>query len=81
MNRRMPAGQYIKLTFRDNGSGIPSDRLARVFEPFYSSKGRERLGLGLSVAENTIRLHNGFLDLRSQENSGTTLIIYLPVGD
>ena len=73
-------GEYVVLSVSDNGSGITSDELERVFEPFYTKKvmGRSGTGLGLAVVWNTVKDHNGYVDVLSDE-SGTTFELYFPV--
>lgn len=74
-------GDYAVITVSDTGIGIPSDDIERVFEPFYTKKvmGRSGTGLGMAVVWGTIKDHNGFVDIDSQEGQGTTFTIYLPV--
>jgi signal transduction histidine kinase len=73
-------GEYAVLSVSDDGSGISSDDLERIFEPFYSKKamGRSGTGLGLTVVWNVVRDHKGYIDLKSDEN-GTTFELYFPV--
>ncbi len=65
------------LTIRDNGSGIAPDRLALVFEPFYTTRG-EGTGLGLSITHNIIARHGGRIEVDSRLGEGTEFKIYLP---
>lgn len=65
------------LTIRDTGEGIPADRLALIFEPFYTTKG-EGTGLGLSITHTIITSHGGRIEVQSQEGEGTEFLIYLP---
>jgi two-component system NtrC family sensor kinase len=70
----------IKIIFEDNGKGIPINRLNHIFEPFYTTKSPGKgTGLGLSICHNTIKQHGGYIQVESQEGSGTRFIIYLPV--
>lgn len=73
-------GQYVVLTISDSGMGIPQDKLARIFEPFYSSKimGRSGTGLGMTVVWSTVKDHGGYLDVRSSPENGTTITVFLP---
>ncbi|MGD8442050.1 MAG: PAS domain S-box protein [Desulfobacterales bacterium] len=72
-------GEYVVLSVSDNGSGISSDDLERIFEPFYTKKvmGRSGTGLGLAVVWNTVQDHRGYIDVVSDE-SGTTFELYFP---
>jgi PAS domain S-box-containing protein len=73
-------GEYAVLTVADDGSGISSDDLERIFEPFYTKKvmGRSGTGLGLAVVWNVVQEHNGYIDVISDEN-GTTFELYFPI--
>ena len=75
------AGQrYALLSVRDSGSGIAPEIIDRIFEPFFSTKGRQRgTGLGLAVVHGVIRSHGGFCHLRSIPGKGTHFHIYLPL--
>lgn len=74
-------GNYVVLTISDNGMGIPPDKLARIFEPFYTSKvmGRSGTGLGMTVVWGTVKDHGGYLDVVSSPEKGTTITVFLPV--
>ena len=73
-------GEYAVLSVSDDGSGISSDDLERVFEPFYSKKvmGRSGTGLGLAVVWNVIQDHKGYIDVIN-DDSGTTFELYFPI--
>ncbi|MDY6973873.1 MAG: ATP-binding protein, partial [Thermodesulfobacteriota bacterium] len=73
-------GDYVALSVKDNGIGISADDLERIFEPFYSSKvmGRSGTGLGTAVVWGTVKDHNGYIDIESEEGKGTTFTFYLP---
>jgi two-component system, cell cycle sensor histidine kinase and response regulator CckA len=73
-------GNYVVLTISDNGMGIPPDKLARIFEPFYTSKvmGRSGTGLGMTVVWGTVKDHGGYLDVTSSPKEGTTITVFLP---
>ncbi len=77
-NGVMP-GVYITLSVRDNGIGMNEKTVDRLFEPFFTTKAQGKgTGLGLSSAYGTVRSMNGFIQVESQENNGTTMSIYLP---
>ena len=75
-------GRYVRVRIADTGSGISSENLPKVFDPYYSTKQRgsqKGMGLGLTTAYTIIKNHRGFLDIQSQPQQGTTVDIYLPV--
>jgi len=73
-------GEYTVLAVSDDGSGIPSADLERIFEPFYTKKvmGRSGTGLGLAVVWNVVQDHEGYINVKSDEN-GTTFELYFPI--
>jgi PAS domain S-box-containing protein len=73
-------GQYCVLTVSDSGVGMNKADLQNIFEPFYTKKkmGRSGTGLGMTVVWNTVKDHNGYIDVISQARKGTTIKIYLP---
>jgi signal transduction histidine kinase len=73
-------GKYVVLIISDSGMGIPKDKLARIFEPFYTSKvmGRSGTGLGMTVVWGAVKDHGGYLDVESSPEQGTTITVYLP---
>ena len=70
----------IELKISDNGQGIPEKVLAKIFQPFFTTKPTgEGTGLGLSLSYDIIKAHGGTLECESVENEGTTFIIKLPI--
>jgi signal transduction histidine kinase len=67
----------LQITFLDTGCGMPANQVERLFEPFSTST-TGGTGLGLSIVYQIIRDHNGTINVRSQENKGTTITIELP---
>jgi len=70
-------GQVVTIKLSDNGPGIPESLQDKIFQPFFSTK-EEGTGLGLSIAARIIGEHGGWIDLESQEDTGTTFTICLP---
>ena len=76
----VPAGQYVTLQVADEGIGIPTDKLEKVFEPFYTTKRTgEGTGLGLSTAYGIIKQSGGFIFIDSTVGVGTVFTLYFPV--
>ncbi len=72
-------GEYVRLTVRDTGVGIPPDRLEHVFEPFYTTKDVGKgSGLGLSMVFGFVKQSGGHVSISSEEGVGTTVDILLP---
>jgi len=71
------ANSYWTVHIGDTGTGIPNEILKKIFEPFFSTK-EKNTGLGLSVAEDIISQHNGFIEVRSELGTGTIFTFYLP---
>ncbi len=74
-------GDYALLSVADTGEGISSDDLKRIFEPFYTKKvmGRSGTGLGLAVVWGTVKDHDGYINVESEEGKGTVFTLYFPV--
>ncbi len=67
-----------ELEVRDSGHGMPEAVRARIFEPFYSTKGAKGSGLGLAVAYSIITRHGGAITVESEMGQGTTFVLRLP---
>lgn len=75
----IPPGNYLKLTVRDNGTGIAPDVLASVFDPFFTTKEvGSGSGLGLSMAHGFVNQSNGHIRIVSQVGKGTDVELYVP---
>lgn len=84
--RRGDHPDFVCLTVRDSGIGIPSEELDRVFDRFYQvDKSRHRgmeargNGLGLSICQSIVHAHSGTITIRSQLDVGTTVTVLLPM--
>jgi len=71
-------GSQVELKVSDNGPGIPTGKLMKIFDPFYTTKATGT-GLGLFVSQRIVKLHGGSIDVDSTEGRGTTFTIRLPV--
>ncbi|MCE9583230.1 MAG: HAMP domain-containing protein [Planctomycetes bacterium] len=69
----------VACNVTDNGCGMSEAELAQAFDLFYTTKGAEGTGLGLSVVYNIVQNHGGRIDVTSQKNVGTTFTVTLPV--
>jgi len=82
-------GSYVELIVRDNGCGIPSDILEKIFEPFFSTKSNSELGanipkkssgsgMGLALVYSIVTEHNGIVRISTQVGVGTEFQVLLP---
>ncbi len=71
---------FWMVGINDTGVGIPKENLSKIFDPFFTTKETSiGTGLGLSMAYNIIRQHNGFIEIYSEQNTGTTFNLLFPV--
>jgi PAS domain S-box-containing protein len=70
-------GQYVQISVKDTGTGIPKEYLNKIFDPYFTTK-EKGSGLGLSTSYSIIRKHDGAISVSSEVGAGTTFIIYLP---
>ena len=77
------SGRFVILTVSDTGIGIDIKDFRRIFEPFYTKKvmGKSGSGLGLAIVYGVVKDHNGYIDVQSEINEGSSFIIYLPASD
>ncbi len=71
---------YVMVTVRDRGEGIPPDVMPHIFDPFYTTK-EYGSGLGLSSCYFIVEQHGGFIDVDSSPGKGTAFSVYLPTAD
>jgi two-component system, NtrC family, sensor kinase len=72
--------EHVFIEISDNGTGMDENAIKKIFEPFFTTKDvGEGTGLGMSIAYNTIKKHNGQINLKSEMGRGTNFIIDLPI--
>jgi CheY-like chemotaxis protein len=73
-------GKYVKISIADHGIGIAKEHLAKVFDPYFTTKQRGS-GLGLATSHSIIKKHNGQITVASELGKGSTFCIYLPASE
>jgi len=69
--------RYIKITIKDQGVGIASKNLKRIFKRYFTTKKRGT-GLGLAIVDRIVKAHNGFVEVESKLNYGSSFSVFLP---
>jgi len=69
----------VEITISDNGRGILKENLRKIFDIFFTTKGSQGTGMGLSMAYRIIKDHNGDIDVESEVGKGTKFIVSLPI--
>jgi len=69
--------RLVQMEIKDNGSGIPSDIMSRIFDPYFTTKPNGN-GLGLAICHSVIQKHNGEIHVKSEVGKGATFVIHLP---
>ena len=70
---------YVRLFVLDDGKGIPKDIITKIFDPFFTTKKENGTGLGLTTVKSIVNSLNGGIEIFSQEGTGTSISIYLPL--
>ncbi len=70
-------GTYVKISIKDQGAGIESDTIKRIYDPYFTTK-ENASGLGLTTVYSIVQKHNGFITAKSSPRNGATFIFYLP---
>ena len=73
----LAAGSYVQLSIADSGPGIAPENLARIFDPYFSTKPRNS-GLGLATVHSIVKKHQGHVTVESRLGTGTTFHVWLP---
>ncbi len=77
--QELSPGSYAKLSVKDTGHGIPPEIMARIYDPYFTTKGVGRgTGLGLAVVHGIVKSHGGSIVCSSSPGEGTTFDMYLP---
>ncbi len=74
-NGRAP---HAVVRVRDNGAGIPADKIDRIFNPFFTTK-EKGTGLGMAISKKIIEAHDGSIDVVSEQGRGTEFVVSLPL--
>jgi PAS domain S-box-containing protein len=69
--------EFVVVRITDNGPGIPTESLDRIFNPFYTTR-KQGTGLGLSITNRIVEEHNGYIEVTSEPGKGSTFSIFLP---
>lgn len=78
--KALQPGRYVRIWVRDHGIGIPREHLARIFDPYFSTKPHGS-GLGLAVTYSVIKNHHGHVEVESEPGVGSTFSIFLPAAE
>jgi len=73
----LAAGNYVKISIKDSGVGMPKEVLPRIFDPFFTTKTTGQ-GLGLATCYSIMNRHGGCIDVESEQGKGSAFHIYLP---
>ncbi len=74
--------KFVVVSVKDNGEGIEKKNLKKIFEPFFSTKEKDKVkgsGIGLYITKRIVTAHGGFVKVNSLRGKGTTFFIYLPL--
>lgn len=77
-NLPLQPGNYVALSITDEGPGIASKILSKIFDPYFTTK-EQGSGLGLTICYSIVKKHGGHISVQSVEGKGTSFTIYLPV--
>jgi len=75
---RVKGRPHLRLEIVDNGPGIESENIERIFEPYFSTKARG-MGLGMHIVKTHVEAHGGFMSIKSERGKGTAVGVHLPI--
>ena len=73
-------GIYGVLEITDTGAGMDEETMQKIFEPFFSTKGKLGTGLGMATVHGIVRQHHGGVSIASEPGTGTVISVYIPAG-
>lgn len=73
-------GDYVKISIKDSGTGIPGEMIPKIFDPFFTTKNKCK-GMGLATSHSIITRHHGCIDVNSSPGKGTAFYIFLPASE
>lgn len=77
--KRQVSGEFVAISVTDTGTGMSNPVRARAFEPLFTTKKRgDGNGLGLTMVDNFVRAHSGWIEIESKPGQGTTITLFLP---
>lgn len=79
--RPLKPGRYVRISIADEGTGIKPDVLPKIFEPYFTTKGKDGTGLGLATSFSIVKKHDGHLEVETEVGRGSTFNIYLPISE
>jgi len=77
-------GKYVRISIKDEGSGISEEHMDKIFDPYFSTKDKgtqKGMGMGLAIAQSVIQKHDGYILVDSTTGAGTEVTIYLPAAE
>jgi signal transduction histidine kinase len=78
----IPVQRMISIIIRDTGRGMSREMLDKACEPFYSSHKDDGMrGLGLAIVRDIVKVHGGKMEIESNQEEGTSIILYFPAAD
>ena len=69
---------FVEITFKDTGTGIPKENLPKLFTPLFTTKAKG-MGIGLAICKKFVQNHGGTINVESQVGKGTSVTVKLPI--